>query len=407
MTNPNLTAPKLEVDFEQVETIQPKQVSKQNIDTRIEKEKRVIAILGLGDGGSNIASLTFVKTKAHSFIYNTSARGVRTQKHTKAIILNDTDGAGQNMGYSLEKYEEQGALAIYELLNGYKKEIDYLFVVAAAGGGTGAGAIEAMTLDIIENFEKGVNPDSEDYFKTLAVVTLPSHTEAGKNFYNALQVQKNLVAKNIPHILFDNQYYTNRNVTATQDVYDRINSDVLDFIEHYMGNHFNGDKLKSSIDSKDFLTIAAHGRRMNFYHSKQAILAKETLDDYILRLVSETAQPEPVSPTCYALFIKGPEEVLTRLDNSLQGIKSRYGAPIQNYIHIEYADNFEVALLTAGSLVHESTISTHSAIYKDSLRSREAKPNLGIFEGLEEDPFAMETFDKPKTEGGFKRAKRD
>ncbi|MEM2385518.1 MAG: cell division protein FtsZ [Candidatus Bathyarchaeia archaeon] len=135
-----------------------------------------IMAVGLGGAGSNIIS--WIKEKgivgAKLVAVNTDANHLRITKADRRILI----GANLTKGLGCGGYPELGARALLESADKVIQEIadaNIIFLVAGLGGGTGTGAIVALSEELRKRFAESPVPHL-----VIGVVTLPFEVETAR-----------------------------------------------------------------------------------------------------------------------------------------------------------------------------------------------------------------------------------
>ncbi|MBS7608589.1 MAG: cell division protein FtsZ [Candidatus Bathyarchaeia archaeon] len=135
-----------------------------------------IMAVGLGGAGSNI--ITWIKEKgivgAKLVAVNTDANHLRITKADRRILI----GANLTKGLGCGGYPELGAKALLESADKVVQEIadaNIIFLVAGLGGGTGTGAIVALSEELRKRFTESPVPHL-----VIGVVTLPFEVETAR-----------------------------------------------------------------------------------------------------------------------------------------------------------------------------------------------------------------------------------
>jgi cell division protein FtsZ len=135
-----------------------------------------IMAVGLGGAGSNI--ITWIKEKgivgAKLMAVNTDANHLGITKADRRILI----GANLTKGLGCGGYPDLGAKALLESADKVVQEIaeaNIIFLVAGLGGGTGTGAIVALSEELRKRFA-----DSPVPRLVIGVVTLPFEVETAR-----------------------------------------------------------------------------------------------------------------------------------------------------------------------------------------------------------------------------------
>ena len=75
----------------------------------------------------------------------------------------------------------------------------------------------------------------------------------------------------------------------------------------------------------------------------------QDLDDYIEKMIQNDCQPMPANIGGIGIFLKGPKDIIDRLDTSIPKIRARYGDAAVHYSHIEYANDIRISYIFTGN----------------------------------------------------------
>ena len=157
------------------------------------------AFLGFGGGGGKLAKafldLGFNKT----LLINTTAKDQPEGIDPKHLVLiPDADGVAKNISYGKSVFQSNSAV-IEDALRTRLGKVDWIFVLAGGGGGTGSAC--PVLHGVLERYLKSVQGEGKVFY----IVTWPSAQESLNSTIskNALSLV-NDVSKH-PHIVLDNE----------------------------------------------------------------------------------------------------------------------------------------------------------------------------------------------------------
>lgn len=160
----------------QTEIPTPAYVKEEEIEQFARLAQPSILAVGLGGAGSNI--ITWIKEKgivgAKLVAVNTDANHLRITKADRRLLI----GANLTKGLGCGGYPELGAKALLENVDNVVQEIagaNIIFLVAGLGGGTGTGAITALSEELRKRFLGSPVPHL-----IIGVVTLPFDVETAR-----------------------------------------------------------------------------------------------------------------------------------------------------------------------------------------------------------------------------------
>ena len=157
------------------------------------------AFVGVGGGGGKLAKafldLGFTKT----LLINTTAKdqpdGVDPEH---LVLIPDADGVAKNVQFGKDVFGRNGAV-VEDALRTKLGKVDWLFVLAGGGGGTGSSCFALN--DVFERYLNSVNGEGKVFY----IVTWPSSQELLNTTItkNALSLANDV--KNSAHIILDNE----------------------------------------------------------------------------------------------------------------------------------------------------------------------------------------------------------
>tara|TARA_R110000824_G_scaffold34918_2_gene110202 strand:+ start:3459 stop:4496 length:1038 start_codon:yes stop_codon:yes gene_type:complete len=157
------------------------------------------AFIGIGGGGGKLAKafldLGFNKT----LLINTTPKDQPDnidQKHL--VLIPDADGVAKNVQFGKDVFSQNSAV-VEDALRTKLGKVDWIFVLAGGGGGTGS-ACHALD-DVFKRYLKSVGGEGKVFY----IVTWPTSQELLNTTIakNALSLSNDV--KNSPHIILDNE----------------------------------------------------------------------------------------------------------------------------------------------------------------------------------------------------------
>lgn len=158
-----------------------------------------VAIIGVGGGGGKLAKafldLGFNKTLLINTTPKDKPEGV-DDKHM--VVLPDADGVGKDVKFG-KKVMEQGSAVIEDALRTKLGRVDWLFVCAGGGGGTGSAAVSLHP--VFNRYLQSVQGEG----KVVYLVTTPNAQEA---LNDTIQKNTDTLLSDVvqyPHIVLSNE----------------------------------------------------------------------------------------------------------------------------------------------------------------------------------------------------------
>ena len=273
-----------------------------------------IAVIGLGQGGGNLAA-EFFQLGYRALALNTALtdlsalgdgdeRAVVPPEHRVYIGIDGYDGAGGDLNYGRECIREN-AERIRKAVSEFAEDADVVLITAGLGGGTGSSASELVeTLAELE-------------LPLIVLATLPTEHESGMAKVNAVRGVSALIKqRGIGWVFVDNSQLARGHSNVTMDRYfETINSVIVAPLDAL--NRINHDRELHpirTIDGEDFRRLLLSGGVINYANDQLASLDVET----IVKSVRESLESSSLMPSGYALeqvatigvVVQAPEDML-------------------------------------------------------------------------------------------------
>lgn len=315
----------------------PRENKTENIKKLNNTNIRNLLIIGCGDGGCHIAS-DIGKVVSDSFIiaYNTSERTMEDIQADVRILADGEDGSGKVRAFSKDIFKRN---SYKYLLDNVQKacnetEYEYILVCSTADGGTGSGMSPMAAKMLADNVEIPV----------ILVGVYPSLADDATAQFNAMQWQVEVTKIGLPYMIFDNNQEGSK-----KEVHKEVNDYITNTMRLISGNLY-GNHVVSIIDNRDMYMLLQHvGGRIVSGVGTTRPMTNMSLDEYIEAMIKNNFQPIPANINGIGIFLKGPKNLIDRLDTSVPVIRNIYGDAAIHYSHIEYSDEFRVSFLFTGN----------------------------------------------------------
>lgn len=350
---------------------------------------RNLLIIGMGDGGCNIADAISKKIPKQSFViaYNTSTSNMDKISANIHLVPPEEDGAGRVRAYSKDVFK-QGTYKtlldnVQEVCDKMQK-LSYIIICTTAGGGTGSGSSPMAAKLIADNVDipviiVGVYPNAED--------------DATAQF-NAIEWQREVEKTGLPYMIWDNDQ-----AGSIGDVHKKINESIADVMSLFAGVRYGSSNI-SMIDSRNLYMLLAHtGGRIVSSISTVRPSSKETLDDYLDTMIQNSMQPLPSNSTALGVFVKGPKELLGRVGTETLARIKNYGQPILHFNHLEESDELTIAIIMAGCTEPSDRIMVLKNRYDDIMKALRASKG-SIMDGFDDITNPLGSTSKKKISNG-------
>lgn len=302
---------------------------------KVDKTKRSITVLGVGDGGSKIASDIKNGIDVESISFNTSSRNTDLFNMDVTITIENHDGSGKDRKAARETLTDGILNKLIDKVNNIKSDV--VLVTQTTGGGTGCGTGPKITATLADNLYSEKVP-------VIAIGVYPKLDDS-VSIYNTIEWQKDIEKAEVPYMVFNNNAW-NGSVINTHFM---VNKGIMKTVKVISGDVFKSSDI-SSMDSEDLLKVISTPGRMTIMYTPVLPPLGMCLGEYIIDMVEESLQEEPDHPKCMALMVKGPKRLIEGMDISLALLKAKYGEPIIGFIHIEEdEEESNIAFITSGN----------------------------------------------------------
>ena len=301
---------------------------------------RDLLVVGCGDGGSMIAQqIRATIPNTFAICYNTSAVSTERLKVDVKIIPKSEDGSGKVRDYSKDVFKKgsyKHLLGNVEAAIKNNPNIAYIVVCSTADGGTGSGVSPMVAKLISQNIDVPV----------ILIGVYPSLTEDATAQFNAMLWQSEVEKIGLPYMIFDNEIEGIRNKSMIHNI---VNRSVVDCLKVITGDIYHGSTI-STIDTRDLYMILQHtGKRITIGTSTTQLRSNQSLDDYVVTMLNQMHQPIPSNAGAIGIFLKGPNNVVTKMDTSLTDVRRVFGDAALQYVHVEESADTQVSIIFAGS----------------------------------------------------------
>ena len=331
---------------------------------------RKLLLVGCGDGGCNIAAdiAARIPNEVHFIAYNTSTRGMANIDADKLILPRDEDGAGKVREFSKDVFKKNSyKILLDSVINAVNNEGEfaYIIVCTTTDGGTGSG-ISPMTAKLInDNVELPV----------IVLGVYPSKNEDPTAQFNALQWQTEMNKVGVPYFVLDNDKPDTDNVV---DAHEAVNSYAATLMSLLAGKEFGNSDI-SMIDNRNLYMLLAHvgdGGRIVGAVSTNRLASAQTLDDYVDQMLQKNLQPLPSDCRGIGVFVKGPNELISKVDTSMSGLQAKYGTAMIKFAHIEESEETKIAILMTGCTEASGRLTEIKNRYDDAMMAQTKRTSV-------------------------------
>ena len=325
---------------------------------------RHLLVIGCGDGGSMIASQIRAGIPGtFAICYNTSPRVLDKLNVDVKMTIDDTDGAGKVRQYSKDVFKNGSYKTLLgnvsAALNTHP-DIAYIVVCATTDGGTGSG-ISPMAAKLIS--------DSEDAGDIPVIIlgVYPHINEDSTAQFNTMIWQEEVLKTGLPYMIFDNNA---PGMANKLQIHDKVNRTIVNSLKVITGDIYGNSDI-STIDSRDmWMLLENTGDRIVIVSDTTRPSMAQSLDAYVLTAMEKCLQPAPVNARATGVFLKGPEELIQKMDTSLADIRQQFGESVVQYTHIEESNDICISVIFSGCAEPADRLYEVKSRYDDIMSSQ-------------------------------------
>lgn len=353
---------------------------------------RRILFIGCGDGGCNIGTAVsdMCDDDVYVIAYNTTTRAIDKHRANTKVYPEDPDRKGQNADGSgrLRPYAKnifktnmhRTLLNKVQSILEAKPDIQYVIVCGTSDGGTGSGTVP-MAAKLIYDTCK---------IPTIIMGVYPAIEEGMVNQYNALEWQSEVEKVGIPYVILDNRQTGAVSRDQVPVLHRKVNEYAARIVNLLAGREYGNTNI-SMIDNRNlFMLLHEIGGRIVVTVDDTRPTSGQSLDDYVMASIAASYQPEPDHMKGIGVFIKGPQELLDRMDGTVPGIQDRYGNVVLGFQHLELSEETRISVIMTGNIEPRNRLMEIKGRYDDIQDAQRAQESVtgSIMSGIS-NPFAV------------------
>lgn len=289
-----------------------------------------VAVVGIGNAGSQVAALAASRLKVPVLAINSSEKDLQTiPDNIPHFLMGDEKGAGKERQVAKEflKSSIMDLLSNPSLADIFSTE--YVFVVSSTGGGTGSGTAIILA-DVVRELYKNT--------KVILIGILPTLKEALSTQVNTIEYMKELYETlgDMTYMIYDNEKMAKLPSTVMMQ---KINQSIVDDIDVIRGTYQHPTQY-SSIDEKDAGNIITTPGRMvivSLRNLKEKDIDEVTLEDLLIEQFKvnshcEIQRDKIVKRTGVISLLS--ERLNERFDTHLVEVQKFIGTPVEEFEHV-------------------------------------------------------------------------
>jgi putative cell division GTPase ftsZ, diverged len=295
-----------------------------------------IGVIGIGNGGSQVAKLAKEKLNVTALAINSSEDDLKTvYENINTLQIGNGAGTGKNRQLSKEFFKSSydkviNSKDVEELIKG----LDVIYVVTTTGGGTGGGTSPLFTALMIDKFKKA-NVDT----KIVLMTIMPTIKEGNSAQDNTQLFYRELfnTMPDLTYMVYDNNKFVNDYGPAA--LLNEVNLDIVDDIAILSGA-YQFTTQYDSIDKQESIILNSTPGRLavlKLYDIKEKDLDNLTLDDLLLSGMDKCslADLQRDRDIVSRGVISNLNESLTKKFNfNMPKITEVLGEPIESFQHV-------------------------------------------------------------------------
>jgi cell division GTPase FtsZ len=295
-----------------------------------------VGIIGIGNAGSQVASLAYQELKIPAMCINSSEKDLETiPDGIPRKLISDTEGFSKGAGKdrSLAKaYLKDSIMPLIssEEFKVFMTNLDFVFVISSTGGGTGSGAAPLITSIINSAF-----PDT----KTILIGILPVEGEALIGHVNTLEYLDELykVMPDQTYMLYDNESYIRQ--MPSYQMMEKVNHEIVNDI-NVLRCYYNYTTKYDSIDDKDMSRLISYPGRLSVYRLdafKDKDVDTKSIESLMIDTIKRNAQVEAQRDKklmASGIITNLSQTIAAEFNDAIPEIKNFVGEPITEFKHI-------------------------------------------------------------------------
>ena len=283
-----------------------------------------IGFVGVGGGGNKMASAFISEGFTKTILVNTTGKDIPEEVSEEHVVLiPNSDGIGKNTKFGKQVFEDNSAV-VEDALRTKLGKVDWLFVMAGGGGGTGSSVIALN--DAFDRYMSSIQASG----RVVYVVSWPTSQELLNPTIakNALTLLNDVTP--FPHIVLDNERQLNllRNQVGLLGLYPRANLGFSKLLSQILKLSTESSPIQS-YDSRDLETCLTENGRIFIGSTIVTEPATSKLGSIILQnCLNVSACPPPKGkPTTGTLLLVVSEEMVNdpKLSKHLEAAISYVG----------------------------------------------------------------------------------
>lgn len=216
--------------------------------------------IGAGQGGSKLAETFAQIGYARVGVINTADQDLATININNKLKFSEQQGAGKNRDFAKQAFINHKEDVVDFIKQSVGTDVDRIFAVVGAGGGTGAGVCTEL-VKTLKEYQTTIKASSPYVGLILALPKLSEGKKVSQNAYETLKEACQLVDQKIvsPLIILDNEKINNLYPKLSVNKFWQVANANICSLFHLFNNIITKNSQYSTFDSNDFRTVLDSG----------------------------------------------------------------------------------------------------------------------------------------------------
>ncbi len=234
--------------------------------------------IGAGQGGGKIVESFHQAGYVRVAVINTADQDLVPLNVPNKFKFGNQQGAGKNRVIAKGAFVDQREDVVDFIKTSIGTDVDRIFVVVGAGGGTGAGVCSEL-VKTVKSYQDTIKASSEKVGLILALPKLSEGKKVSFNAYETLKEACELVQQKVvsPLIILDNEKINDLYPKLPINKFWQVANANITSLFHLFNNIVTKSSSYSTFDSNDYKTVLDSGimvfgaMNINNFSSEQAI----------------------------------------------------------------------------------------------------------------------------------------
>ena len=216
--------------------------------------------IGAGQGGGKIVESFHQAGYVRVAVINTADQDLLPLNVPNKFKFGNQQGAGKNKQIAKSAFVDQREDVVDFIKTSIGTDVDRIFVVVGAGGGTGAGVCTELT-KTVKAYQETIKASSQKVGLILALPKLSEGKKVSHNAYETLKEACELVQQKVvsPLIILDNEKINDLYPKLPINKFWQVANANITSLFHLFNNIVTKSSSYSTFDSNDYRTVLDSG----------------------------------------------------------------------------------------------------------------------------------------------------